>query len=75
MAPMPKTNLASKLDDDGRAEGTHREIRPLPAPDTLSDSQLDRELLTLRLDVHADKLRALMLLEEYRRRQRMCELN
>jgi hypothetical protein len=51
------------------------EVRPLPEPETLSDAQLDRELLTLRLDVHADKIRALALLEEYRRRQRMCELN
>ncbi len=44
-------------------------------PESLSDMQLDRELMALRLDVHEDKIRALALLEEYRRRQRMCELN
>jgi hypothetical protein len=44
-------------------------------PESLSDTQLDRELLALRLEVHGDKIRALELLEEYRRRQRMCELN
>ncbi len=46
-----------------------------PVPEALTDSQLDRELLTLRLDVHEDKIRALALLEEYQRRQLVFETN
>lgn len=55
--------------------GSREYVLAQSTPENLSDSQLDRELLTLRLDVDEDRIRALALLEEYRRRQRTSDLN